>query len=191
MPVEYWNYWVLEHLRCHQVDYPLSYLTFCYWSILIRLLRTYLLNTCHVPNTGLDAQGRNSSIRSLALGAYPLGAYSLQWKEEERSNEIPQGVEDDKLAWPLLFSLPAGSASLFSMNLFLFCYRGQHFRWLYDSSSQIIFLCWSFDSSVYYKCHCCEQVCTLIFAWFSDKFLRKMHRRHPAISLKVDMFCVF
>lgn len=58
---------------------------------LIHLLRTYLLNTCHVPNTGLDAQGRNSRIRSLALGAYPLGAYSLQRKEEEKSNEVPWG----------------------------------------------------------------------------------------------------
>ena len=62
-----------------------------------------VLNTCHVPNTGLDAQGRNSRIRSLVLGAYPLGAYSLQRKEEEKSNEVPWRVEDDKLAWPLFF----------------------------------------------------------------------------------------
>ena len=71
--------------------------------LLIHLLRTYLLNTCHVPNTGLDAQGRNSRIRSLVLGAYPLGAYSLQRKEEEKSNEVPWRVEDDKLAWPRFF----------------------------------------------------------------------------------------
>ena len=58
---------------------------------LIHLLRTYLLNTCHVQNPGLGAQGRNSRIRSLALGAHPLGAYSLQRKEEEKSSEVLAG----------------------------------------------------------------------------------------------------